>query len=65
MSPDRDPEGKLILGEGTKKVHSEKRLQKSQVLDQDSALCIRQQNCFPCDSRPDKQMMIKDKAKGF
>lgn len=61
LAPDRDPQGKLILGEGTKKVQSEKRLLKSQVSDQDRALWIRQQNCFPCDSNPDKQM-IKDAA---
>lgn len=55
--PDRDPQGKLILGEGTKKVQYEKRLLKSQVPDQDRALWTRQQNCFPCDSNPDKQMI--------
>lgn len=38
LAPDRDPQGKLILGEGTKKVQSKKRLLKSQFPDQDRAL---------------------------
>lgn len=64
LALDRDPQGKLIQGEGTKKVQSEKRLLESQVLDQDSALWIMQQNCFPCDLNPDKQTtMIKAKDK--
>lgn len=65
LAPDRDPQGKLIQGEGTKKVQSEKRLLESQVLDQDSVLWIRQQNCFLCDSNPDKRttmIKIKDKT---
>lgn len=65
LAPDRDPPGKLIQGEGTKKVQSEKRLLESQVRDQDSVLWIRQQNCFLCDSNPDKRttmIKIKDKT---